>query len=157
MAIFDVSGRTTLVTATAMAPLAAIRGAQTGRPTKVREIHLFAVTAPTTVGELGLCLSTALGTGSLTSVAPVTRDSTRIPTAGAVLVTAWATLAPTVGAAATAFRRAAFGPAIGNGIIWTFDGESFEIPVGGATSELVLVNLQALAPGTWAFSAVLEE
>jgi hypothetical protein len=158
MAIFEVSGRTTIQTASAMAVLAAVRGSTT-RPTFVREIHLFGITAPTTSGAVGLCKSTALGTGTLTSTAPVARDLSYVSIgAGAVLITAWGTAAPTTGAVATVFRRWSQSPAIGNGIIWTFDGENLEIPLGGvATGDLCLVNLQATAPGTFDITAILEE
>lgn len=156
MALFEVSARTTLVTATVAAALAAIR-ASTTRPTFLRELHLFSATAPTTSGELGLCLSTALGTGALTSVTPVARER-NIGAPGAVLVTNWATLAPTNGGVGTVFRRWAQSPAIGNGMVWTWDGEPFEIPLGNtATGELCIVNLLGTAPGTLNITAVLEE
>ncbi len=123
----------------------------------MREIHLFGVTAPTTSGHLGLCRSTALGTGALTSVTPVARN----PDAAAavsVLVTNWATAAPTNGGIGTVFRRWAQSAAIGNGIIWTFDGDLIEVPLGSAaTGELCIVNMMATAPGTFEITVVLEE
>jgi hypothetical protein len=157
MPIYEGSVRTTLVTASAMAPLFAIRGSTT-RPTFLKEIGLFGITAPTTSGAVGLCRSTALGTGALTSVAPIARDLSSA-TAGAVLVTAWATLAPTVGAASTVFRRWAQPASIGNGVIWRFDDDDpHEMPLGSAVNgELVLVNLQATAPGTFDIYVVLME
>lgn len=155
MAVYEVSGRSTLVTATVAAALASIRAVT--RKVYVREIAIFYVTAPTTSGGLGLCKSTALGTGALTSVTPVARElSQDNPTA--LLVTAWATVAPTNGGIGTVFRRLHAGPAIGNGVIWTFDGDELEI-VGGAaaTSELCIVNTIGTAPGTFDISVVYEE
>lgn len=155
MARFDVSARTTLVTATAYAALAALRGSTT-KPTLVWEIHCFGITAPASPGGIGLCISTALGTGGLTSVTPVGRRQPNTP--GAVLVTNWATLAPTNGGAGTIFKRWIQSAAVGNGIIWTFDGEPFEMGLGGAAAgELCIVNLFATAPGTFEISMVVEE
>jgi hypothetical protein len=155
MAIYEVSGRTTLVTATVAAALCAIRAVT--RKLYLREIHLFYVTAPTTSGGLGLVRSTALGTGGLTSVTPVARELNQdAPTA--LLVTAWATLAPTNAGIGAVFRRVAQGPSIGNGIIWTFDGDELEVAGNaGATSELCIVNTLATAPGTFDVTIVYDE
>jgi len=155
MAIYEVSGRSTLTTATSAAALVSLRAVT--RWVRIWEVHLFYQTAPTTSGGLGLCYSTALGTGTLTSVTPVAR-STRATAATALLVTNWATLAPTNGGIGTVFRRFAAAAAIGNGVIWTFDREPLEV-VGsaGATSELCVVNTNATAPGTFEVTAVFEE
>lgn len=155
MAIYEVSGRTTLVTATIGAALAAIRAVT--RAVRIYEIHAFYVTAPTTSGGLGLAISTAIGTGALTSVTPVAR-STRATAPTALLNTAWATLAPTNGGAGSIFRRVHAAATIGNGIIWTFDREPLEV-VGSAAaaSELCLVNTIATAPGTIDVTFIFEE
>lgn len=155
MSIYEVSARTTLVTASVAAPLAALR-AVTGF-CRIWEIHAFYVTAPTTSGGLGLCRSTALGTGALTSVTPVAR-STRASAPTAILNTAWATAAPTTGGIGTVFRRVAQAATIGNGIIWTFDREPLElIGSAAATSELIICNDNATAPGTFDLTVVYEE
>lgn len=155
MATYEVSGRTTLVTATIAAPLCALRAVT--RKVYIREIHLFYVTAATTSGGLGLCRSTALGTGTLTSVTPVARELNQdAPTA--ILNTNWGTAAPTNGGAGAIFRRMHQGPAIGNGILWTFDGDELEVIGGaGATSELCVVNTIATAPGTVDVTFVYDE
>jgi len=155
MAIYEVSGRSTLTTATSAAALVSLRAVT--RWVRIWEVHLFYQTAPTTSGGLGLCYSTALGTGTLTSVTPVAR-STRATAATALLVTNWATLAPTNGGIGTVFRRFAAAAAIGNGVIWTFDREPLEV-VGsaGATSEMCVVNTNATAPGTFEITVVYEE
>lgn len=155
MPVYEAAAVTTLVTATANAPLCALRGVT--RPLFVREIHLFYATAPTTSGRLGITRSTAIGTGALTSVTGVPR-TTLAATGTGVLVTAWATLAPTVSSTAY-FRRFAAVAAIGNGVIWTFDGDNGLIVPGsaGATSELVVTNLVAVAPGTIETTFVWEE
>jgi hypothetical protein len=157
MPMYEVSGRSTLVTATAAAALVALRAVT--RPCRIWEIHLFYVTAPTTNGSLGLCRSTAIGTGTLTSVTPVARSvTTGIAAATALLNTAWATLAPTNGGIGTVFRRVSTAATIGNGVIWTFDREPLEVAgSAGATSELCVVNTQAVAPGTFDVTFVYEE
>jgi hypothetical protein len=157
MPVYEVSGLTTIVTATIGAPLCALRAVT--RPVRIWEIHAFYVTAPTTSGEFGLCRSTALGTGTLTSVTPVARSTaTGIAAATSLLNTAWATLAPTNAGAGAIFRRFAASATIGNGIIWTFDREPLEVAgSAGATSELILVNAIATAPGTLAVTFVVEE
>lgn len=155
MAVYEVSARTTLTAATVAAPLAALRAVT--RSCRILEVHAFYVTAPTTSGGLGLIYSTALGTGALTSVVPVAR-STRATAPTAVLNTAWATAVPTTGGVGTIFRRFHASPTIGNGVIWTFDREPLEV-VGGAaaTSELILCNTIATAPGTIDCTFVFEE
>lgn len=148
MAVFQVSGRSTLVTATAAAALAAFKAVT--RPAYIREIKIFGVTAPTTSGGLGLLFSTAVGTGALTSIAPVGR--LRNPLASASLgVTAWATLAPTNAGVGAIFERWAAPATLGNGIIWSFGEEPIEVLPGVATSELCIVNTLATAPGTFDF------
>lgn len=157
MPIYEVSGRTTIVTATIGAALCALRAVT--RPCKIWEIHLFYVTAPTTSGEVGLCRSTALGTGALTSVTPVARSTaTGIAAATALLNTAWATAGPTNGGAPAIFRRFSAAATIGNGVIWTFDREPLEVAgSAGVASELCLVNSIATAPGTLDVTFVYEE
>ena len=146
MAIHSVSGRSTLVTATVAAALVALKAVT--RPIYIREIHIFGVTAPTTSGGLGLCLSTAVGTGALTSVSPVAR-SREAPASASLLNTAWATLAPTNAGIGAVFERWAAPATLGNGIIWSFADEPIEVAAGVATSELCVVNTLATAPGTF--------
>lgn len=156
MAVHEVSGRTTLVTATAGAPLCAFR-APTNQRARVREFHIFGVTGPTTSGAVGLCRSTALGTGTLTSTAPVPRDPADAAS-NAQLVTNWGTAGPAIGGVGTVFRRFASPASVGNGVMWAFDGDGLIVPLGSAANgELVLVNLQATAPGTYEVTVVFED
>jgi hypothetical protein len=156
VAIYEVSGRTTITTGTVPFAVAALRAVT--RFVRVWECHVFYQTAPTTSGDLGLCYSTALGTGTLTSVTPVAR-STRATAPTALLVTAWGTAAPTNGGTGTILKRLATTNSIGNGVIWTFDREPLEI-VGsaGATSELCVVStLTQTTAGTAELTFILEE
>lgn len=153
----EVAARTTLVTASAGAPLFALRAIS--RPCWVRELHMFYATAPTTSGGLGLNRSTALGTGALTGVIAFPVDGAVGAAAGTVeLVTAWATLAPTITAANTLRRWFAGAAAIGTGTIWVWEPPGLYIPGNAtATSELVVQNLQATAPGTLDVTAIIDE
>lgn len=157
MGVYEVSGRSTLVTATAAAALVALRAVSA--PLRIREIHIFYVTAPTTSGGLGLCRSTAIGTGTLTSVTPLARSALAgTPAATAVLNTAWATAAPTNAGIGAVFRRFHGAATIGNGVIWTFDQEPLGVTgSAAATSELCIVNTIATAPGTFDCTFVYEE
>lgn len=155
--IYEVRARTTLVTATVAAPLCALRAVTNA--CSVWEIHIFYTTAPTTSGGLGLCRSTALGTGTLTTVAPQARSAlTGVDPSTSEIVTNWATLAPTNGGIGSVFRSFDAAPAIGGGVIWTFDREPLQI-IGGAaaTSELCIVNTLATAPGTFSVVFVIDE
>lgn len=150
---YEVSCLTTIVTATAGTPISSLRAA--GKSATLRELHIWAVTAPTTRGALALAMSTALGTGALTNVIPVAYDPHNAVLPTALAITAWATLAPTVG---TWMRRYCSSPAIGQGIVWTFGAEGLTIPCSGVTSnELVLLNASATAPGTWDVTYVYDE
>lgn len=155
--LVSASARTTLVGATAMSVLAAFRGPLAARG-HIREIHLFAITAATTSGAVGLCRSTALGTGVLTSVVGIPYDPND-PTPVGQIITNWGTALPTVGIVATVFRRWDQTAAIGNGVIWTFYQESgLIVPINSAAAgDLCLVNLQATAPGTFDITVVWEE
>lgn len=145
--MYDSSTVTTLVTATANAPLAAFRAGQSTRPVYIYEIGIFGRTAPTTSGAIGIARSSALSVTPSGLVVGVPRDPAR-PNAGAGLITGWAT-APTL-TSPTFIRRWDQPATIGNGIIWTFDRDNpLTLVASGATSELVFANLLATAPGTF--------
>lgn len=156
MAIYEISTRTTLLTATALAQLASFRS-NTAQRAGIREIHLSNVTAPTTSGSIGLMRSTALSVTPTGVTTPQQREPGAAPSTAA-LYTGWAT-APTVGAVGTVFRRWSHGTAIGNAMIWTFDLTApMMVPLGNvATGELVFVNLNATAPATYDITVVWDE
>lgn len=156
MPVYEASALTTLVTATGNVPIAAFRGPTANRA-RVREMHLFSITAPTTSGGLGLCRSNALGTGTLTSVIGVPHEPGDPATTGA-LITNWATAPPTL-TAANIFRRWTSPASLGNGVIWTWDIiDPLVMPLGNAaTGDLCIVNIPATAPGTYYVTVVWEE
>lgn len=155
MPIYQAATRSTLVGASAGSVLFGFHA--NSRRCWVREWHMFNITAPTTSGGIGLVRSTALGTGSRTEVIGIPRDTSSNAGTGSV-VTAWATLAPTTGGVTTSLIRFTSPATFGNGVIWTFDDEPMEVPANPAvTSELVIINLMATAPGTYDFTVVWEE
>lgn len=158
MATFEVSAHTTLTTATIAAALAAFRAPGSGgqRPT-IQEIQIE--TSNAVAGGIGLCRSTALGTGALTSVSPVSREPGEPTAAGSVLVTNWATLAPTNGGIGTVFRRFNHSAVQGSARIWTFSElRPLFVPLSSnATGELCFVNLNAATPATYDITIVLAE
>lgn len=156
MPVFEASVLTTLTTASANAPLASFRASSTQRA-EIIEIGISSLTAPTTSGGLGIARSSAIGTGTLTSVAGLPRDpSDSTPGTPGSLITNWATAVPTIG---TVFRRWAFPASLGNGVIWTLDRiDPLEVPAQtAATSEIVFVNLPGTAPGTYYIYVAWEE
>lgn len=154
MANYEAASLTTIVTAAANTPIAALRA--NARRMFVYEIGLSASTAPTTSGGLGLCWADTIGTGGLTGVLGEATDGSDTADAVGQIVTAWATAAPT--ALSRYMRRVAFGPAIGVGVVFAAPPDRPWIVQGsGARSELVITNLQGTAPGTWQIYAVWSE
>lgn len=155
MANYESAVRTTLVTASANAPLAAFRaGADAAY---LREMHLWYVTAPTTSGALALTRSTAIGTGTLTSLVGQPMDPS-YPAGVGQVVTNWGTAVPTLTTTALIRRWIAGAAAIGTGIIWVWEPPGMYVPANAAVnSELVLINLTANAPGTLDMTCVWNE
>ena len=153
MAIYSARSRSTIVTASANAPLFSFRQIDNA-PAWIREIRLFSKTAPVTSGSIGLARSTALGTGTLTTALGVPRDPNGIATSSGI-VTNWATAVPSIGTVFDDFTSSA---SLGNAMLWTFDPLKPLILVGNAaaTSELVFVNLDGTAPGTYDIVVVWE-
>jgi hypothetical protein len=156
VAVYALSTRTTVTTATALTPIWAFLASTTQRAA-VREISLFNVTAPTTSGGVGLMRSTSLGTATTTNGSEVSREP-GAAASDARVETAWSA-APGVGTVDTVFRRWHHGTAIGNGMVWTFDLTApLMVPLGSAaTGKLVLVNLQATAAATYDITIVWDD
>jgi hypothetical protein len=152
MASYEAAVTTTIVTATAGAVLGAFHAG--ARPARITEIELFNITAPTTSGGIGLCRSTALGTGALTGQLGQATDPSNDVAALATVVASWATTAPTVAASPfNTFRRWSSPASFGNGVIWTWPSDDpMVVPANSAVnSELCIINLQGTAPGTYFF------
>lgn len=148
---FEAANVTTLTTATANAPLAAIRAPATeiGR---LRELGVFLRAATST--QLGLCRATTVSVTPGTTVAGQ-NHTPAAPASGTLLVSSWAT-APVVGTPAY-MRRITLPAAIAAGVIWSWPSDDpLLIGNGAAISELVLCNLVAVAPSLFDYYAVWE-
>lgn len=155
MARYEAAVRTTLVTASANAPLFALRGISNA--VFLRELHLWYVTAPTTSGAIALTRSTALGTGTLTGLLGQPTDP-NYPAGTGEVITNWGTAVPTLTTTAIIRRWIAGAAAIGTGIIWVWEPPGLYVPgSAGATSELIVTNLTANAPGTFDATFVWDE
>lgn len=156
MARYSAATRSTLVGATAGSVLFGFRAGT--RLCYVYELGLFNITAPTTSGGLGLVRSTAIGTGTLTGVLGIPEDPNAVAGLGQA-ITNWGTALPTTGGVGTTMRRFTSPATFGNGVIWTWsEADPLEVSANAAVnSELVLINLQATAPGTYDFYVAWEE
>lgn len=150
MGLYRARARTTLAPTAAMGVLGAFRPGI--RPPDVVEMRLFLRNTPALSGSptagfaVGLCRSTALGTGGLTQVVGVSTKGSGGPEAGVgSLVTAWATAPPTVGTVTTVFDSAIGGTQIGYPVVFPFDymHPLEQADSSDATAEIVLVLTEA--------------
>lgn len=151
MARYEAAARSSLVTATADAPLVAIRAPAT-EVVKLRELSITLVTAVSTM--LGLARVTTV------SVTPATTKPGRnvivdAPDSATLLVNSWGT-APVV--STNYLRRIVIAASIGAGIIWTWPADDpLQIGDGQAIREIALCNLVSVAPTTFDWYAVWED
>lgn len=137
---FEAGNVSTLATATADAPLVALRAPATEQM-RVREIGVFLIAATST--RLGLARVTTV------SVTPGTTKPGRNLSkggadSGSLLVSSWGT-APVI--STNYMRRITLPAAIGAGFIWTWPADSpLIVGDGAAISEVALANLVAVAP-----------
>jgi hypothetical protein len=158
MARYEAAVRTTITTATAATPLAALRAIT--RPAWLRELHIQYVTAgPASASGLALIPSTAIGTGALTGLIGLAVNPSDL--AGtAEAITNWGTAIPTNAGLAASRRRWLSGSTtpIGTALVWIFEAPGFYVPgSASATSEILLCNMAATAPGTMDLTWVYEE
>lgn len=141
-------GTASLATTTQTPPyvLMALRGPSDGRA-KLIELEVWTETAPTTSLILSLARSTALGTGSLTTVSVVNRDPS-VTAARGQLITGWATARPTL--SSSVYMKTIVMPAtLGSGVMRSFDLTSpLQTELGGnAAGDLCLVLRSSTATG----------
>src|SRR6266571_5302118 len=145
---FEAGNVSSLVTATADAPLVAMRG-PSAEVCMLRELGVFLIAA--TITRLGLARATTV------SVTPGTTKPGRnktlgAPDSGTLLVSSWGT-APVI--SANYLRRITLPAAIGAGFIWTWPADDpLMVGLGSAIAELALTNLVAVAPSTFDYYAV---
>lgn len=147
---YEVSGRSTITTATAGTVLFGLRAG--GHRMKLLEVFMTNVTAPTTSGGVGLVRFTADG-ATWTSVSALPDDPG--DAASTAFIFTAATTPPTTGGVATTLRRWHHGTAIGNGgSVWTWDRISPLVVshATAATAGLAVINLQATVAATYDFS-----
>lgn len=148
---FEAANLSSLVTATADAPLVAIRApaAEVGRL-----LELGITLDAATVTKIGLARATAV------SVTPATTKPGRntvpgAPDSGTVLVSSWAT-PPTI--STNYLRQVIIPAAVGAGIVWSWPADRpLQIGLGSAIAELVIANLVAVAPSVFRYYAVWED
>lgn len=93
---------------------------------KILQVGFFVETATTNSPIFGIKRMNAVGTGAITTTAPLVHDAAE-GAASCLLETAWATTRPTVtGGSAT---RGAVPTAIGNGVIYDFSAAPVIVPV----------------------------
>lgn len=141
MPVYSITGRTTLVAATAT-PLAMLLKATTGSIARVSEVGVSMATA--VASSIGLARSTT-ATTTPTSLGTPTPMNNRDAAGTAISAVAWATIGAATGGA---FRRIALPATVGAGWVWMFD-EPYIVgdQVSAATGELMLVNMVAVVPG----------
>lgn len=148
---FEASGTSILVTATAGAPLVAIRAPAAER-CALRELGITLQAATST--RLGLHRATTVSGTPTGNIAGQNKNPLS-PVSGSTLVTGWTT-APVI--AAVPFRRITLPAAIGAGFIWTWPADDpLFVGNGAAIGEIVLANLVAVAPSLFDWYAVWED
>lgn len=148
---FEVGNITTLTTATAGAPLCAIRAPAT-ETCRLRELGVTLVAATSTL--LGLARATTVSVTPGTTTAGQAKHPLA-PVSGTLTVSSWGTV-PVI--SASYFRQIVLPAAIGAGFIWTWPADDPLIVGNGvAIGEICLANLVAVACSLFRYYAVWED
>jgi hypothetical protein len=151
MARYEAGARSSLVTATANAPLVSIRVPAT-EVGKLRELGVTLVAATSTL--LGLARATVVSATPATTM-PGRNVIVDAPDSATLLVNSWTTV-PTV--SANLLRRITLPAVIGAGFIWTWERDDpLQMGDGQAIREICLVNLVAVAPSVFDWYAIWED
>lgn len=148
---YEAGNVSTLTTATAGAPLVAIRAPATER-CALRELGVTLLAATST--------RLALVRASTVSVTPGTTIAGQnkvpgAPASGTLLVSSWGTV-PVVGT--SFFRRITLPAAIGAGYIWSWPADDpLVVGLGSAIAELCIANIVAVACSLFDYWAVWED
>jgi hypothetical protein len=148
---FEAANVSSLTTATADAPLVALR-APAAEVMKLVELGIMLTGATSSV--LGLARATTA------SVTPATTKPGRNlhkggADSGSLLVSSWTT-APVI--STNYLRQAVLPAAIGAGIVWTWPQDRpLEVGDGIAITEVVITNLVAIAPSVFRYWAIWED
>lgn len=150
---FEAGNLSTLTTATADAPLVAIRAPATEIG---RMLELGITLTAATASRLGLIRATTV------SVTPGTTKVGRnavfgAPDSATLLVSSWAT-APVLPGTPVYHRRVSLPAAIGAGVVWSWPADRpLFVGDGTAIRELVIANLVAVAPSLFEYYAIWED
>lgn len=148
---FEAGNVSSIVSATAGAPLVALRAPATERMA-LRELGVTLIAATST--RLGLRRATAVSITPSNTIAGQNKQP-GAPASGSLLVSTWVTV-PTV--SANDMRRITLPAAIGAGFIWTWPADDpLIVGLGSAIAELCLCNLVAVAPSTFDYYAIWED
>jgi hypothetical protein len=148
---FEAGNVSTLVTATANAPLVAIRAPAT-ELCQIREIGIFLLAATST--RLGLIRASVVSVTPGTTVAGQ-NTIPGAPASASLLVSSWGTV-PTIGA--NYLRRCTLPAAIGAGVIWSWPADNpLQVGAGTAIAEIVIANLVAVAPSLFDYYVAWED
>lgn len=148
---YEAGNVSSLVTATANAPLVAIRAPATERAA-LRELGVTLIAATSTL--LGLVRATTVSVTPGTTIAGQNKHSGG-PASGTLLVSSWGTV-PVI--PANYLRQIVLPAAIGAGFIWQWPADDpLMVGTGAAIGELVLANLVAVAPSTFRYYACWED
>lgn len=152
---FEAGNVSTLVTATANAPLVAIR-APTTEICRLFELGIMLTSATAT--QLGLARATTVSVTPASTkpgraIFPGT-PSAPLADSATLLVSGWTT-APVI--STNYLRQISLPATVGAGVIWTWPVDRPLIVGDGENiSEIVIANLVAVAPGTFQYYAVWE-
>ena len=148
---FEAGNISTLVTATANAPLVAIRAPAAER-CALRELGVTLLAATSTL--LGLARATTVSVTPGTTIAGQNKNPLS-PVSGTLLVSSWG---PVPVIPANYFRQSALPGAIGAGFIWTWPADDPLIVGNGvAIGEVILANLVAVAPSLFRYYCAWED
>lgn len=137
---FEAGNVSTLTTATANAPLVALR-APAAEVMRVREFGVTLIAATST--RLGLARATTVSVTPGTTVAGQPGGVAGGPVSASLLVSSWATV-PII--SASYLRRITLPAAVGAGFIWTWPADDpLLVGDGRVVSEICLANLVAVA------------
>lgn len=148
---FEAANISTLTTATAGAPLVAIRAPAT-ETCRLRELGILLVAATQTLLELRRATTVSVTPGTTIAGQPHTPLA---PVSGTLLVSSWGTV-PVVGA--NGMRSVILPASIGAGIIWTWPADDPLIVGNGvAIGEMCICNSVAVACSLFRYYAVWED
>ncbi len=126
------------VTGAAAGPIATLVAASTSRP-DIREIGVFVSSVPASGPTIGIGRPAAVGAGAATGALGQATEPAD-PAALCTLAASFATTQPT--APSVPMARLSLPPAIGAGMVWTFDPNTLAVAQSG---NLVLWQFTALA------------